>query len=403
MGRVTVATTDEDLRRSLVALLTGAGLPVDSAASWEGLLGRASSPRCTLVLVDARLPKLVPDLLAALVNSLAHQPQIRVLKGAAGSLAHAPTRQQDLLRLARKTTKSGIDGDRRKELRLLGVGSETFVVLGRLAAASFPILIQGERGLGKQRLAWALHQISGDEGPFQVLDDNLDWEPEDGPAGTVYVDRLDEREPSEITELSRRTRANAWRLTAGARRPAPAITDQRTWNHLKLIPQRDRPEELRALTLHYLDRYRRQLGLPRRRFHRSLWALVMSYRWPGNARELETFVVQTLTSTRDSVIRADALPEPVRRLVDPAPDTHVLDLAEAFELVVEGRLRALVQQIDEDSGIEVRRLAVEATERALYRLALARTGGNQQAAAKLLGVARNTLRSRAAALGVLRS
>ncbi len=79
----------------------------------------------------------------------------------------------------------------------------------------------------------------------------------------------------------------------------------------------------------------------------------------------------------------------------------MLDLAEAFEEVVEGRLRALIQQVDLDSGIEVRRLAVDATERALYRLALARTGGNQLAAARLLGVARNTLRSRAARLGVL--
>ncbi len=401
MGRVTVATADDRLRQDLVGLLASAGLPVESAANWEGLLGRLASPRCTLGVVDVRLPGLAPELLQAFVASLPHQPQIRTVKGTAGELTAAPIRHQDLLRLARRITRAGIDKDLRKELRLLGAGGDTFEVLGRLAAGSIPVLVQGERGSGKERLARALHQISGDDGPFEVLGDDLAWEPEDGPPGTIYVDQAADRDISEISSLASRALASGWRLIAGSRRAAPDVMEQRRWSLLHLTPLRERPEELRSLTHHYLDRYRRRLGLPRRRFHRSLWALVMSHRWPGNARELETFVVQALTVSRDPVLRAEDLPEAVRRLVEPAPETHVLDLAEAFEEVVEGRLRALIQQVDLDSGIEVRRLAVDATERALYRLALARTGGNQLAAARLLGVARNTLRSRAARLGVL--
>lgn len=401
MGRVTIATDDESVRQDLVSLLGGAGLPVTTATGWESLVAGLASPQCALALVDVRLPGLDPDLLVALVDSLAHAPQVRALKGASGGLVQAPSRQQDLLRLARKATRAGIDTELRKELRLLGAGGDTFGVLGRLAAGNFPVLIQGERGSGKQRLAWALHQVSGDQGPFHVLEGTLAWQSDGGPPGTLYIDAVEDREQGSISELAALAEAAGWRLTAGTRRAAPGLTEARAWNHLRLTPLRERPEELRALTRHYLDRYRRQLGLPRRRFHRSLWTLVLAHRWPGNARELETFVVQALISTQEPVIRADDLPEPVRYRVEPAPDTQVLDLAEAFEQVVEARLRALVQQVDPASGIEVRRLAVDATERALYRLALARTGGNQLAAAALLGVARNTLRSRAARLGVL--
>ena len=331
MGRVTLATNDEDLRLDLMGLLAGAGLPVSCAASWEGLLAGVASPHCALALIDARLPGLEPDLLETVSRSLEHAPQLRTLRGPAGSLGQAPSRHQDLLRLARKATRAGIDAELRKELRLLGAGGNTFTVLGQLAAGAFPIGIQGERGSGKERLAHALHKISGDEGAFLLVErESLSWVPPEGPPGTVYVERLDERDPEAVAALVQQVRESGWRLTAGSRKATPTVTERGTWNHLRLLPLRERPDELRTLARLYLDRYRRQLGLPRRRFHRSLWALILSHRWPGNARELETFVVQALTSTQATVSRAEELPEPVRRLVDPAPDTHALDLARRY-------------------------------------------------------------------------
>ena len=403
MGRIVVATAEEDLRHQLVGLLAGAGLPVETAATWEGLVQRLAAPACSLALVDARLPGLDPDLLQVVTTSLSHGPHLRLVRGTAPPLTAAPVRQQDLLRLARRATRSGLSSDLRKELRLLGAGPDTFADLVGLAAAGQPIVIQGERGSGKQRIAEALHLLSGDPGPFVARALGEPWTSPATEGGTLYLEGFEAREPEEVRTLLVRVRASGWRLIGGCRRPPGAVARSTTWDRMVLAPLRERSDELRSLTLHYLDRYRRQLGLPRRRFHRSVWALVLAYRWPGNARELETFVVQALTGTRATVIRAEALPDRVRHLVDPAPDTQLRDLTIAFEEVVETRLRALVQQVEPDSGVEVRRLAVEATERALYRLALARTGGNQLAAARLLGVARNTLRSRATRLGVLRS
>jgi DNA-binding NtrC family response regulator len=163
-------------------------------------------------------------------------------------------------------------------------------------------------------------------------------------------------------------------------------------------PLRKRPDDLRALTLMYVNKYRRRLGLPRRRIHRSLWALILSYRWYGNSQELEHFVVQVVTSVEGATLSAEALPPSVRRLVE--PESAVEDLAVGFEALVESRLREMVNNYKPDSGLGLHKLATNATERALIKLTLVKTGGDQQAAAKILGIARNTLRSKIVSLDI---
>jgi len=68
---------------------------------------------------------------------------------------------------------------------------------------------------------------------------------------------------------------------------------------------------------------------------------------------------------------------------------------EAYERMVENRLRPVVQHFEHsDESPTLYRLVLDATERALIRITLNQTGGNQKAAAHQLGIARNTLRER---------
>ena len=53
------------------------------------------------------------------------------------------------------------------------------------------------------------------------------------------------------------------------------------------------------------------------------------------------------------------------------------------------------------AGHVVEVVMTEAAERALLKLTLRRTGGDQKAAAELLGVARNTLRAKAIRFGLI--
>ena len=78
-----------------------------------------------------------------------------------------------------------------------------------------------------------------------------------------------------------------------------------------------------------------------------------------------------------------------------------MELTEGFESVVEARLRPLVARVEPGARVPLHKISVQATERALIRLMLARTGGDQKAAAELLGIARNTFRAKAEAYGLL--
>ena len=124
------------------------------------------------------------------------------------------------------------------------------------------------------------------------------------------------------------------------------------------------------------------------------------HRWTRNAQELEAFVVQAPLATQGAVIAAAALNPRVRELVEPQADAELLAHTEGFEELVEQRLRSVVDQLEQHTGLGLYKLVIQATERALVRLTLSRTGGDQKAAAKLLGVARNTLHSKAVRLGL---
>ena len=385
MARVVVVTEDEARRDRLRESILRSGHAVRTATSWDGLLRELTDPACALLLVDGALPQLLPGVLQGLAASVAHAPEIRTIGRAAPPLAPAGE-----LGLLVSRTVARVPGTDRHELRLLGLGRDTFRLLEVSANADLPVLFVGEAGTGKKRLARAMHRRTGAAGSFVE-----GLEVPEGPPGTLYI--AGAATPEQLGRVADEARERRWRVCAGVRH-AVALP---AWRHLPIAPLRERPEELRKLLNLYLERYRRRLGLPRRRLDRALWRLVRRHRWPGNARELEGFVVQCLTSTTGGVVRAAELPERVRRSIDRPPDAAAFEQARGLEHVVEERLTPLVDAVEPAAGIPVHRLAVEATERALIRLALRRTGGDQKAAAELLGVARNTLRAKGIAYGLI--
>lgn len=385
MARVVVVTEDEALRDRLRESILRTGHPVRTAPDWDGLLRELVDPACGLLLVDGRLPGLLPTVLTGLSRSLAHRPRLRTLIESAAPIE--PVDPQDLPLLVSRSV-ARVPGTDRHELRLLGLGRDTFKLLDVAANADLPVLFVGEAGTGKKRLARAVHRRTGALGPFHE-----GTEVPEGPPGTLYIAGRTE----DVDDIAHRARERRWRVCAGLRAPLPLPA----WRHVTITPLRERQDELRKLLNLYLERYRQRLGLPRRRLDRPLWKLVRRHRWPGNARELEGFVVQCLTSTRGNVIRAADLPDRVRGAIDLPASAPAWDHARALEAQTEEQLAPLFETLEPDSGVPMRRLAVEATERALIRLALKRTSGDQKAAAQLLGLARNTLRAKGIEYGLI--
>jgi DNA-binding NtrC family response regulator len=143
---------------------------------------------------------------------------------------------------------------------------------------------------------------------------------------------------------------------------------------LRIPPLRERGRDAVLLAHTFLDDVRRRYGAPPRRLSPAAENAIAAYGWPGNVREL-------LNTLERVVLFSDADP------VEPA------DLGLAPAVAGSGAVTAAPSgevRIEFPEG----GLSLEAVERALLVSALAKAGGNQSAAARLLGVSRDTLRYR---------
>jgi DNA-binding NtrC family response regulator len=139
---------------------------------------------------------------------------------------------------------------------------------------------------------------------------------------------------------------------------------------LHLPPLRERSEDIVPLARYFTQRIvpegHSPIGLSR-----EAVAVLTNYDWPGNIRELENAIVRA-TALCDQIIRPEDLPERVRK--------HSKTKADGFETKPvtgapeDGELLSLFE-------LEARHIA----------RVIKHTGGNKQAAARLLGIDRTTL------------
>ena len=141
---------------------------------------------------------------------------------------------------------------------------------------------------------------------------------------------------------------------------------------------------------HFLRRFSRELGQEVREVAPEALELLRGYSWPGNVRELQSVLKQALLQASGrscSRPSCPTLPGEPPAMPAPPPAAGDLDL-EAF--------------IRQRLGPDARDLYAE-THRQVDRLLLPRvleyTGGNQHQAARLLGIARQTLRRSSATWG----
>ena len=278
--------------------------------------------------------------------------------------------------------------------------------IGRLADSPCTVLIVGESGVGKELVALGLHRRSPRHGgPFIPVNcaaiiatmpeselfghvkGAFTGATDDRPGfflqadmGTLFLDEIGELSLEIQAKLLRAIETKRFR-PVGARSEVKAdvriiaATNRdlerevregsfrkdlfyRLTSRIDVPPLRDHPEDIPDLVRHFLDRlgveYRRRVSLSDSALER-----LKAYSWPGNVRQLRS-VLETAV--------ANAGPSGVIH----AGDLHLV----------------------EDSGPPPDRppgLNLEQLEEWAIRQALARTGGNNTQAAKLLGIHRDTL------------
>ena len=114
----------------------------------------------------------------------------------------------------------------------------------------------------------------------------------------------------------------------------------------------------------------------------------MRYPWPGNVRELENTVKRALVIAKGStLLPEDFLLEGVGAEMGPAEH---LDLDERLQKLMDPVFKELKELARRSPGSDL----MSEVEKNLIKRALQETKGNQVQAAILLGISRNTLRSK---------
>ena len=281
----------------------------------------------------------------------------------------------------------------------------------RVAPLDSTVLITGESGVGKERLARSLHDASRrSQGPFiavncgafadTLIDSDLFGHArgaftgavQDRPGlfeaahgGTLFLDEVGELslpiqvkllrviQEREVVRLGeRKPRSVDFRLIAATNRPLTDEVEQGRFRRdlyyrlhvipLHIPPLRQRLDEVPGLARDLLVETTTRLGRPMAGYTSAAIERLLGHPWPGNIRELQHAIEHACAIATGPLIDVEDLPEAIR-----GPR-----LATAG-----GRRRSFVDR-----------------ERAYVRAVLDRVGGNRQRAADELGISLSTLKRR---------
>jgi DNA-binding NtrC family response regulator len=225
-----------------------------------------------------------------------------------------------------------------------------------VAEADAAILLIGESGTGKELVARAIHHNSARrDGPFVAV--NCAAIPEtlleselfghergaftgadrkrsglfvEANGGTILLDEVGDIAPALQAKLLRVLQDKAVRPVGGSQevqldlrvisatnRDLPAMVGEGKFREdlyyrlavipLRLPSLRERPEDIRLLAAHFLQKTAASLGKTLEGFDEEATAWLLRHRWPGNVRELENVVERAATLARGPRVTLDDL------------------------------------------------------------------------------------------------
>lgn len=444
---------DETQVRSLIAqVLSVEGWDVSEASTAEEAFRMLHSRKWMLVFCDVVLGG--PDGYQVLRRFTEEQPEARfILMTGHGSAAGAldatsigaydylvkPFSIDDVSRIAQEVKTQNELARKRPEkhedqfsvgytsdVPLIGK-SPRFVdclkLVGRVSGTNLPVLISGDSGTGKEVVARAIHQRSTRSGasfvtvncgaiPLDLIESELFghakgaftgaerermglWEEADG--GTIFLDEITETSPlfqvkllralqeGEIRRVgtNRNVKVDVRVLAATNRDISKEVEEGRFRQDLMyrlnaisihLPSLRERKEDIMLLAQHFGKKVRPDLSAPA--FSESAIEILERYHWAGNVRELENAIFHAV-SLADDVIYPEHLPDRIRNYQTNSNNRTSLNIhmdLDSSERSSNESWKSLAE-IEED----------------YVRKVLAHTGGNKQAAARILNIDRKTL------------
>jgi two-component system nitrogen regulation response regulator GlnG len=318
---------------------------------------------------------------------------------------------------------------------------EVYKAIGRVARQNVIVLITGESGTGKELVARAIYQHSARAAaPFHALNCAAIPEPllesellghekgaftgadrrrigkfEQCNGGTLFLDEIGDMPLGMQAKLLRVLQDQKFERVGGneaiqtdVRLIAATNRDLKAWSAdgkfrpdlyyrlsvftIALPPLRERGDDLVMLVQRYVSRFSRELGREIREIAPETLGRLRTYAWPGNIRELQSVLKQALLRSTGTVLIPAFLPESLNEGKLP-PEPAATD---QYGFFFEPFIRRQLESGSEDLYAEAHRQL----DRILLPLVLEATAGNQRLAAKYLGIARQTIKTKLTEAGL---
>jgi two-component system, NtrC family, response regulator HydG len=451
---ILVVDDEPSVRFALSELLSAAGHDVREAEHAPAALAALDGDAADVVISDLNMPamnglSLLEEVRARHVNTLfilltAHGDEriaVEALKLGAYHYIPKPFDNDEIVAIVDRARE--VLALRRENRRLrdeLGGGfggiigdapplREAMRIVQRVAPTDVTVLITGESGTGKEVFARALHDgsrrapasfvaLNCSALPAELIESELfghvrgaftgaDRDREglfaaaDG--GTLFLDEVGELAPAAQAKLLRaleerritpvgatKETAVDVRIVAATNRPLDDLVRQGSFREdllyrisvvqLHLPPLRERRADVPALATHFIAHFAERHGRTALPLDEAARRALLACDWPGNVRELRNAMERAVVMADGDAIGVHDLPATI---TSSAASIRPVDAALA-----------------ELSWNDARSRAVEAFERSFLIASLERHGGNVSAAARTLGVHRQSLQKMLRRLGL---
>ena len=297
-----------------------------------------------------------------------------------------------------------------------------------VASSSQPVLITGETGVGKEKIAEAIHQLSRRPGKFvktdiagvddQMFSDTLFGHEkgaftgansarrgliEQASSGTLFLDEIgelgvesqhkllrflqegkyyplgrDEAKTSDVRTIVATNRTVEFLIAGGTFRQD--LYFRLRTHHIHLPPLRERKEDIPLLVSHFLKQSAAALNKKTPTPPPELFTLLKTHHFPGNIRELEAMVHDAVSQHEGGVLSTESF----RRKIDEHTSVSPRDGALKVGAVSFSDTLSLLQELP----------ALKEIQDLVIAEALQRADGNQTIAARILGISREALNKR---------